>query len=67
MVYEKLIKKPAQIFKYVGEYLGIDDIDLSKINLKRQNPESLEQLIINYDEVYELLKNTKYAPFLNGE
>ena len=66
VVYEKFTTKPGETFQYIGEYLGVDDIDLSKITLTKQNPESLEQLIVNYDEVYELLKNTKYAPFLNG-
>jgi LPS sulfotransferase NodH len=65
VVYERLTTKPGEIFQYIGGYLGIDDIDLNKITLKKQNPESLEQLIVNYDEVYELLKNTKYAPHLN--
>jgi LPS sulfotransferase NodH len=65
VVYEKLTTKPREIFQYIGGYLGIDDIDLSKITLRKQNPESLEQLIVNYDEVYELLNNTKYAPHLN--
>ena len=65
VVYEKLTTKPGETFQYIGGYLGVDDIDLSKITLTKQNPESLEQLIVNYDEVYELLKNTKYAPHLN--
>ena len=65
VVYEKLTTKPGETFQYIGGYLGVDDIDLSKITLTKQNPESLEQLIVNYDQVYEVLKNTKYAPHLN--
>lgn len=64
VVYEKLIIKPRETFQHIGEYLGIDDIDLSKITLTKQNPESLEQLIINFDEVYTVLKNTRYAVYL---
>jgi len=64
--YEKLTTKTRETFQYIGEYLGIDDIDLSKITLTKQNPESLEQLIANYDEVYELLKNTRYAVYLSN-
>lgn len=63
--YEKLIGKPEQTFKNIGGYLGVDDFDLSKITLTKQNPESLEQLIVNYDEVYEVLKNTRYAGYLS--
>jgi LPS sulfotransferase NodH len=65
VVYEKLATKPKETFQYIVGYLSVDGIDLSKITLTKQNPESLEQLIVNYDEVYELLKNTKYAPHLN--
>jgi LPS sulfotransferase NodH len=65
VMYEKLTTKPREIFKYICEYLGVDAIDPSKITLAKQNPESLEKLIINYNEVYELLKNTKYAVHLN--
>ena len=63
--YEKLTQKPEETFQYIGRYLGVDDIDLSKITLTKQNPESLEQLIVNYEEVFKLLKNTKYAGYLS--
>jgi len=66
VVYEKLTTEPEETFQYIGAFLGVDDIDLGKITLTKQNPESLEQLIVNYDEVYELLKNTKYAIYLSG-
>ena len=66
VVYEKLTTKPGETFQYIGRYLGVYDIDLSEITLTKQNPESLEQLIVNYDEVYEVLKNTRYAVYLNG-
>ena len=65
VVYENLTTKPGKTFQDIGEYLGVDDIDISKITLTKQNPENLDQLIVNYDEVYELLKNTKYAAHLN--
>jgi len=65
VVYEKLTTKPEETFQYIGRYLDVDDIDINKITLTKQNPESLEQLIVNYDEVYELLKNTRYAVYLN--
>ena len=65
--YEKLCKKPKQEFKNIGEYLGVDNFDLSKIILTKQNPESLEELIMNYDEVYQFMKNTTYAEYLIDE
>jgi LPS sulfotransferase NodH len=66
VVYEELTTKPGETFQDIGEYLGVDDIDISKITLTKQNPESLEQLVENYDEVYGLLKHTKYASHLES-
>ncbi len=64
--YKKLIGKPGETFQSIGEYLGVDDIDFIKFTIKKQNSESLEQLITNYDEVYQLLENTKFAKYLNS-
>jgi LPS sulfotransferase NodH len=64
IVYEELVRSPHNAFATVGAYLGIDGIDPGKIRLKRQNPESLAQLIANYDEVESLLKNTGFSEYL---
>lgn len=64
VVYEELVKSPHEVFKSVGAYLGVAGIDPDKIRLKRQNPESLAQLIMNYDEVKSALKNTRFAEYL---
>jgi LPS sulfotransferase NodH len=64
IVYEDLVQSPYEMFASVGAYLGVDGIDPGKIRLKRQNPESLGQLIVNYDEVESLLKNTRFAEYL---
>jgi len=64
--YNKLTTKPGETFNRIGEYLGFDDIDFTKIMITKQNPESLEQLITNYDKVYRLLENTKFAEYLNS-
>jgi len=66
VVYEQLAKNPRQTFRRVGEYLGVNDIDPGKIRLTRQNPESLERLIVNYVEVRQLLKNTRFAQYVDG-
>lgn len=65
VVYEELVGKPRQTFQRIGDYLDIEDIDPTKITLTRQNPESLELLIRNYDEVYRVLENTRYFNYLN--
>jgi LPS sulfotransferase NodH len=64
VVYEELVKSPHEVFGSVSAYLGVDGIDPDKIRLKRQNPESLAQLIINYDEVRSALENTRFAAYL---
>lgn len=64
VVYEELVKSPPEVFDSVSAYLGVDGIDPGKIRLKRQNPESLTQLIINYDEVKSALEKTRFAEYL---
>ena len=66
VVYEELVQSPLLIFESVGKFLGVDGIDPGKIRLKRQNPETLPQLIINYDEIEGVLRNTRFAEYLNS-
>jgi LPS sulfotransferase NodH len=66
IVYEELVRSPREVFASVSEYLGVDGIDPDKIRIKRQNPESIAQLILNYDEVESVLKNTRYAEYLGN-
>ena len=66
IVYEELVQSPVKVFADVGAFLGVSGIDPGKIRLKRQNPESLEQLIINYNEVAEVLRNTRFAGYLGS-
>jgi Stf0 sulphotransferase len=65
VVYEELVQSPMEVFALVSKYLGVDGIDPSKIRIKKQNPESLRQLIVNYDEIVAVLKNTRFAEYLN--
>lgn len=64
IVYEELVQSPHQMFASVGTFLGVDGIDPGQIRLKRQNPESLAQLIVNYDEIESVLKNSRFAEYL---
>lgn len=66
VVYEEMVASPDAVFAAVGSYLGVDGIDPGKIKIKRQNPEGLEQLILNYDEVVSVLRNTRFAEYLNS-
>lgn len=64
IVYEELVRSPRDAFASVSAYLGTGGIDPGQIRLKRQNPEGLAQLIVNYDEVETVLKNTRFAEYL---
>jgi LPS sulfotransferase NodH len=66
VVYEELVQSPKSGFEAAGAYLGVDGIDPSRIRLRRQNPETLQQLIINYDEIEAALRNTRFAEYLNN-
>lgn len=65
IVYEKLVTESDKVFRSIGNYLNVHDINPNKIKLKKQNPEELNKLIINFDEVSQLLRKTKYASYLN--
>lgn len=66
VTYEELVKNPANEFERIGAFLDVTDINPNKIVLKKQNPEKLNELIINYHEVAQLLTNTKYVNLLDG-
>ena len=66
IVYENLVQAPDDTFASVSTYLGVDGIDPGRIRLKRQNPESLRQLIVNYDEVESTLQGTRFAEYLGS-
>lgn len=64
VVYEDVVKDPINEFMRIGKFLGITDIDLQKIHIRRQNPESLRDLIENFDEISKLLEKTRFAEYL---
>jgi LPS sulfotransferase NodH len=66
VVYEELVRAPDDVFEAVSAYLGLDGVDPGKIRLKRQNPESLEQLIMNYAEIKAVLQDTRFAEYLHS-
>jgi LPS sulfotransferase NodH len=65
VVYEELVQTPMEVFALVSTFLGVNGVDPSKIRLKKQNPESLKQLIINYHEIKAVLRNTRFAEYLD--
>jgi LPS sulfotransferase NodH len=65
LVYEDMVAEPLATFERIGAFLGVDDIDPSKIRIRRQNPEKLDRLVTNYADVRDALAGTPYAEYLN--
>lgn len=62
--YEDLVSMPSETFSNITSYFGIHDINYKKTKLKKQNPETIQDLIINYNEVAQLLRNTRFEKYL---
>lgn len=60
--YEQLVADRTNVMTGVFEFLGVSQTDAEKIKAgtARQNPDKLNDLIQNYEEVYGALKNTPY-------
>jgi hypothetical protein len=65
VVYEDLITDPIAGFQRISEFLNLTDIDPRKNILKKQNPEGIKDLIINFSEVAQSLAGTPYEEYLN--
>lgn len=64
VVYEDLVRAPREGFAAVGAFLGVSDLDPERIRLKKQNPEPIQRLITNFEEVEAALRNTKFEEYL---
>jgi LPS sulfotransferase NodH len=62
--YEDLVADPISRFEDVTKFLEVQQIDVGKIKLRKQNPEPLSVLISNYKSVRALLQKTKYESYL---
>jgi len=65
VVYEDLTAHPAAGFQRISAFLELKDVDHSKNIFKKQNPESVKDLIINFNEVAQTLVGTSYEEYLN--
>jgi len=66
VTYEDLVRNPVQEFDRVTSFLSIANIDVAAINLRRQNPESLENLVENYNEISSILRKTEFSMLLES-
>lgn len=62
IIYENLISNPDQVLGKTQNFLNVN-FHLLKSSLKKQNPEPLNELISNYDELKIHFKNTKWNNF----
>jgi ABC-type polysaccharide/polyol phosphate transport system ATPase subunit len=64
VVYEDMMLNMGATFKAITGFLGIEALQPRKVHLLQQNPEPLSELIENYSDIQEMLKNTPYHHYL---
>lgn len=60
--YEGLVGDPEGTFAKITDFLGVRYVQ-PKTNLRKQNPERLRDLVINYDELKPAFLGTEWQPF----
>ncbi len=65
--YEELIQSREDQISRIYSFLGIENNKMkeSNFNLKRQNPESLKELILNYDELVRKIGSSEFKHLLS--
>ena len=64
LTYEDLVPDPKDEFDRILSFLGVTPADL-EVTTARQNPEPLEDLISNYDELRTAFQGTDYESLLD--
>ena len=62
VTYEQLLAAPQENFRRLADALGVTS-NASRVPLKKQNPESLSQLIENYQDLKGSFAGTEWATF----
>jgi len=65
--YENLVDNFNAIASKAIKFVGADRWSSNRVAYKKQNPEPLDQLILNFDEVSHVLKNTPWENYLEWE
>ena len=65
VLYESFVQDREQETRRVLQFLGIDEFVSLSTNLVKLNPDSLDQIIENYQEVAQALQGTAYAKYLS--
>jgi hypothetical protein len=61
------IVKSTSPYNKIIPYIGVEESSSLKAIHQRQNPEKLKDKIENFDEIFSLLSETKYAEYLKEE
>lgn len=60
VTYSSMTQTPEQTLNEIQHFLGVPQKNLTS-QMRKQNPEAIKDLVVNYDEVYEALMDTEYA------
>ncbi|MHA1381530.1 MAG: sulfotransferase domain-containing protein [Candidatus Helarchaeota archaeon] len=62
--YEEFIANKTEITRKILNFLGVDDIGTLNSPFIRTNPGRLKDIISNYDDIKQVLKNTSFEKYL---
>ncbi len=62
---EDFFRNHSETSKKIIDFLGVQDCEIRVPKLKKLNPDSVREIIENYDEILEILKGTPYERFLD--
>ena len=65
ITYEGITNDRKNSYNKIYDFLKVDILEkIPSPNLKKINPDSLEEIIINFDEIYSNLKGTEFEKFI---
>lgn len=64
--YLDLVSRPREAFRGVTDFLGLDPVEPAT-SLRRQNPQSIRELLSNYDEARAAFAGTEWEAFFEEE
>lgn len=60
--YEDIVAGPKEEFRKITDFLGLQPVS-PKTKLKKQNPEKMNDLIVNYEELKKRFTGSEWEPF----
>jgi hypothetical protein len=62
---EDFFRNDSETAEKILDFLGVEECEIRAPKLKKLNPDSVKQIIENYDEIFEVIKGTSYERFLD--